>query len=187
MAAPYGSAGTKDVEVERIEEGAAPLGSDIVVSLATGSGGAITSTANQVVAAINAHPSINQLVLATASEGDGSGAVAAAAKASLAGGNATTKASLSRTSAGGNNDVLFTAQFYGAGGNNLTVTFLDPSANNATLSVSLPGFNNEARGTFDAGLAAGGERAGQQAQVDTSGYLIDPWTALKRAKPGAWS
>lgn len=49
-----------------------------------------------------------------------------------------------------------------------------------------PTANPPTRATFDAGLAAGGEPATQVAQVDTSGYLIDPWTALKRAKPAVW-
>lgn len=46
--------------------------------------------------------------------------------------------------------------------------------------------NPPSRATFDAGLAAGGERAGAVAQVDTSAYGITPWAALTRAKPTAW-
>lgn len=51
-----------------------------------------------------------------------------------------------------------------------------------------PTANPVSRATFDAGIAAGAERsAGAQAQVDTSSYGIDPWSALKRAKPAVWS
>lgn len=50
-----------------------------------------------------------------------------------------------------------------------------------------PTANPPSRATFDAGLAAGGKRATQKAQVDTTQNGIDPWTALKRADSNAWS
>lgn len=53
-------------------------------------------------------------------------------------------------------------------------------------TVDNPTANPPSRASFDAGRAAGGEVAHQVAQVDTSGHLIDPWTALKRGLPGAW-
>jgi hypothetical protein len=56
----------------------------ITISLATGAGGAITSTAAQVAAAVNAHASL--LVTASA-EGNGSGIVNAVAATNLAGGS----------------------------------------------------------------------------------------------------
>lgn len=49
-----------------------------------------------------------------------------------------------------------------------------------------PTANPPSRASFDAGLAAGGKRAVQSAQIDTSQNGIDPWTALKRGLPGAW-
>lgn len=60
-------------------------GRHIVVSLATGSNSAITSTAAQVVSAIAAHAAAAALVLAT-DEGAGSGIVNATDQESLAGG-----------------------------------------------------------------------------------------------------
>jgi hypothetical protein len=53
-------------------------------------------------------------------------------------------------------------------------------------TVNNPTANPPSRAAFDAGLAAGGEVSGATAQVDTSSYLIDPWTALKRNKPAVW-
>jgi hypothetical protein len=62
----------------------------ISVSLATGAGGAITSTAAQVVAAINADATAKMLVVATVKTGDaGTGVVTALGAANLAGGDAS--------------------------------------------------------------------------------------------------
>jgi hypothetical protein len=85
----YGSEGGNDLRVELRDPGAAdaPLsitvnGNDIVVSLATDSGGALTSTAAQVVAALNA--SASALVHAFTYRGNaGAGIVAAAAARQL--------------------------------------------------------------------------------------------------------
>lgn len=61
-------------------------GHDVVVNLATGSGGAITSTAAQVVAAINASSAASELVRASLADGnDGTGVVTALAETGLAG------------------------------------------------------------------------------------------------------
>ena len=60
-------------------------GYDIVVHLATNSGGTIISTATLVAAAINAHAAASALVVATV-EGSGAGVVNALAKDSLIGG-----------------------------------------------------------------------------------------------------
>lgn len=64
-------------------------GRDVIVSLATGVAGAITSTAALVIAAINEHNDASQLVVA-ANEGasSGAGVVAAVALTALAGGAA---------------------------------------------------------------------------------------------------
>lgn len=61
------------------------VGKAITVSLATGPAGAITSTAAQVKAAVNAHPAAAALVLCE-DEGVGSGVVNALAAANLTGG-----------------------------------------------------------------------------------------------------
>jgi hypothetical protein len=67
--------------------GVVVTGKDIVVNLATSAGGAITSTAAQVIAAITASADASALVaVANTSTSDGTGAVAAAARTSLAGG-----------------------------------------------------------------------------------------------------
>lgn len=64
---------------------------DIVVNLATGPGGAITSTAAQVIAAINAHSVAGELVRASnAAANDGTGVVTALAETGLAGPGAVT-------------------------------------------------------------------------------------------------
>jgi hypothetical protein len=63
-------------------------GDTIDVSLATGGSGSITSTANEVIAAINAHLMAGYMVTAeTAAEEDGSGVVEAQSAAALSGGN----------------------------------------------------------------------------------------------------
>lgn len=62
----------------------------ISVSLATGAGGAITSTASQILAAINADATAKMLVTASLAAGnDGSGVVIAMAATNLAGGDST--------------------------------------------------------------------------------------------------
>lgn len=60
-------------------------GKDITVSLKTGSGGAIESTAAEVKAAVDAHAEASELVT-VAVEGGGAGVVNALAKATLTGG-----------------------------------------------------------------------------------------------------
>ncbi|GAA0943696.1 M14 family zinc carboxypeptidase [Nonomuraea longicatena] len=85
----YGSEGGNDVAVELVDPGAAerPLqvaveGGTVTVSLATGPGGALASTAAQVVAALNAQA--GHLVKATPYRGDsGQGIVAAAPRTAL--------------------------------------------------------------------------------------------------------
>lgn len=49
-----------------------------------------------------------------------------------------------------------------------------------------PTANPPSRASFDAGLAAGVQPAKAVAQVDTSSYSIDPWSAVKRANPTKW-
>ncbi len=64
------------------------IGRDIVVSLATGSGGAITSTAAEVIAAIEASAAADLVAVDNSGASTGAAAVAAVALADLAGGTA---------------------------------------------------------------------------------------------------
>jgi hypothetical protein len=87
----HGTAGNS-VRVRHVVSGAStPLsvavsGNDITVNVATNGSSVATSTANQVVAAVNAHAAASQLVYATATEGTGAGVVAAQAYTNLTGG-----------------------------------------------------------------------------------------------------
>ena len=81
----WGHEGGNDVTIQVVDPGAAnqPLsvqvsGSDITVSLGTDSSGARTSTAAQVVAALNAHPAASALVDAYTYRGNAGGGVAPA-------------------------------------------------------------------------------------------------------------
>lgn len=100
-AVEYGTSGN-DITVEYVDPGAnsqslavSVTHKRIIVSLATNGGGSITSTAAQVLAAVNAHIEAGALVTATvytADSGtadDGSGVVTAMAAASLSGGAGT--------------------------------------------------------------------------------------------------
>jgi hypothetical protein len=87
----WGHEGGNDVTAEFVDPGAAdsPLsvsvtGKDIRVSLATDSAGALTSTAAQVVAAVNADPAASALVVALTYRGNtGGGIVVPRAKVNL--------------------------------------------------------------------------------------------------------
>ncbi len=110
----------------------------IRVHLATNAAGAITSTAAQVIAAVNAHWFAGHLV--TAADGPGSSgatAVTAMAKTALAGGADmdATHAALTTALAGANNDVIWTAAVGGAAGNDITIAYVDPGANDQLLGV----------------------------------------------------
>jgi len=54
-------------------------------------------------------------------------------------GGSAVAATLSTNLTGTNNDLTFTAVTAGTGGNSVTVSYVDPSANNASLSVSVLG------------------------------------------------
>ena len=64
-------------------------GNDVTVNVATNGAGAATSTANQVRDAVAAHPYASRMVYAEATEGDGTGVVAAQALTNLSGGSGT--------------------------------------------------------------------------------------------------
>lgn len=72
-------------------------GHDITVNVATDSGGAATSTASQVLAAVQASSAVTALgvVAVLAAGSDGTGVVAALAKTSFAGGSASDRGTLS--------------------------------------------------------------------------------------------
>lgn len=196
--APYGSAGTHDVAVERIEEGAPAVGTDITVWLATDGSSAISTTAAQLGAALANQVSTGlnpgaaafwtSSLVTVAQLGDGTGLVSAASKTNLSSGTSSVKAHANFGAS--NSGITVTAQLVGTAGNNISLTLINPGTPNAKFRMSVGGNgssgNSLFRATYDANLAAGGERAGQSAQVDTSGYLITPWDALTRAKPSAW-
>ncbi|WP_234660909.1 M14 family metallopeptidase [Agromyces marinus] len=86
----WGHEGGNDLSVALVDPGAAdsPLsvsvaGDEITVSLATGASGAITSSAADVVAAINASPAASALVVAYTYRGNAGGGVVAAGTANL--------------------------------------------------------------------------------------------------------
>ncbi|MFT5091201.1 MAG: flagellin, partial [Porticoccaceae bacterium] len=95
--------------------------STVTVNLATDGAGAITSTAADVEALINADGSASALVSAT-SEGAGSGVVEAVASGDLTGGLDSGTISF--------NDLRDSSAL-----GNISVVFADPGANNATLGI----------------------------------------------------
>lgn len=112
----------------------------IRVHLATGAGGAITSTAAEVIAAVNAHWFAGHLVTAANGAGSsGAAAVTAVAETSLAGGADmdATHAALTTALAGDNNDIIWTAAVGGAAGNDITIAYVDPGAEDEALAVTV--------------------------------------------------
>lgn len=87
----HGSAGNS-LRVRHVVAGAStPLsvsvsGNDITVNVATNGSSVATSTAAQVIAAVNAHADASKLIFAQSNEGTGAGVVAAQAFANLTGG-----------------------------------------------------------------------------------------------------
>lgn len=87
----WGHEGGNDITAEFVNPGVpdsplsvAVLGNDIVVNLATNSTGALSSTASQVVAAINSHPGASALVVALTYRGNaGAGTVQPRVKVNL--------------------------------------------------------------------------------------------------------
>lgn len=110
----------------------------IRVHLATNAAGAITSTAAQVIAAVNAHWFAGHLV--TAADGPGSSgaaAVTAVAETHLAGGADmdATHAALTTALAGDDNDIVWRAVVGGAAGNDITIAYVNPAGNDKPLGV----------------------------------------------------
>lgn len=114
----------------------------ILVRLATNAGLAITSTAAQVIAAINAHWMASHLVTAADGSGsNGTGVVTAMAHAHLAGGADmdATHAALTTVLAGANNDLVWTAVAGGTDGHAITIEYVNPGAINQPLGVVVVG------------------------------------------------
>jgi len=114
----------------------------IRVHLATNAAGAITSTAAQVIAAVNAHWFAGHLV--TAADGPGSSgatAVTAMAKTALAGGADmdAAHATLATALAGNDNDIVWRAVVGGAAGNDITIEYVDPAGVDQLLTVTVLG------------------------------------------------
>lgn len=65
------------------------------------------------------------------------------------------KASLSTNLTGTNNDLVFTALYGGTYGNGIKIEYLDPSANNAALSISVSYQSGTAKPTITVNLATG--------------------------------
>lgn len=121
----------------------------ITVSLATDGGGAITSTAAQVIAAINTDTEAGALVTAANGDGgDGTGTVAAFAQAPLAGGA----------------DARVTG---GAAGNAITLEIVRPNEASQALSITVDG------NAITVSLATGAN-----GEVSTSAHdLVTAWAA----------
>lgn len=110
------------------------VGTQLSVTLATDGASRITTTAAQLVSAVNAHPS-SVLTAALAAGSDGSGVAQPLAESHLSGGDAGS-ASLAVTF---NDDMRFTATTNGAAGNAVSVVITDGGAPFVPLTVSVVG------------------------------------------------
>ena len=93
--AVYHGAAGNSIRVAHIVSGAnTPLsvsvsGNDVTINVATSGASAATSTARQIIDAVAAHRAASQKIHGEATEGDGTGVVAAQAMTSLTGGSGT--------------------------------------------------------------------------------------------------
>lgn len=150
----------------------------IRVYLATNAASAITSTAAQVIAAVNAHWFAGHLV--TAANGPGSSgatAVTAMAKTALAGGADmdAAHATLTTALAGGDNDIVWRAVVGGAAGNDITIAYVDPGANDKPLGVAVVGNAitvNLATGPAGAITSTAGDIIAKMASTPTAAALV---------------
>lgn len=153
-------------------------GSAITVNVATSGGGAATSTAAQIKAAVEAAVDAGRLVSVTYPSGnDGTGVVTALAATNLAGGtNLVTYgrmvlATLTTALTGSNNDLKLTAKspnYQGAAGNAISLTIVDPPGNNAALSVSVSGTDITVNGATDGSSALTSTAALVKAAIEAS-------------------
>ncbi|MBW2061043.1 MAG: flagellar hook-associated protein FlgL [Deltaproteobacteria bacterium] len=129
-----------DIRIRYVDPGAsgqsltiAVDGNDITVNLATDGTGAITTTATQVMNAINGDPEASALVSADlAGTDDGSGVVTAMGFTSL--------------TTGRHNDLKFTALISGTEGNKISLIYNDPHLANQTTEVTV---NNLGGGNYE--------------------------------------
>lgn len=113
----------------------------IICSLATGMAGAITTTANALLAAINAAAGAD---VTAAAVGTGADAVEAEALTYLAGGADGSNAVAAGLQTGISDmetAINWRSAVPGAGGNAVTITYADPLAANQALAVTAPGGN----------------------------------------------
>lgn len=133
------------ISVEYVDPGALsqPLsvsveGRKITVSLATDGAGVITSTAADIMAAVNADTDASALVSADlAPDNDGTGVVTAMAETDLD--YEGRAAEFSSGLSGADNDFTLTANTLGASGNNITITLADPGALASPLGIAVVG------------------------------------------------
>lgn len=117
----------------------------ITVNLATDATGAVTSTAAEIMAAVNLNASASALVQAAHAPGsDGAGLVSALGPQNLGQGAASAAfisnvASLTTDLAGADNDLNFSAGAAGTAGEAIRIQYLDPGAVGQALSVSVSG------------------------------------------------
>lgn len=149
----------------------------VSVVLATDAGSVITSTANQVIDAVAAHPQAASMMFGEATEGTGDGLSVAVAATSLSGGvdaypanvikvvTAAVQASITPVQAGGNNDILWVAMssYPGTKGNALSIEYLT-GGNNKVLGV-------------DVINGAGGQETKVSVQLATDGAGVGTTTA----------
>ncbi|MBW1709094.1 MAG: hypothetical protein JRG97_08155 [Deltaproteobacteria bacterium] len=129
-----------DIRIRYLNPGAANQtfsisvdGSDIIVNLATDGTGAITTTGNQIMAAVNADPDASALVAASLSgTNNGTGVV--------------TAMDFTNLTTGTQNDLQFTALIPGTEGNNISVNYNDPQLANQPTSVIV---NNLGGGNYE--------------------------------------
>ena len=165
---------TNDISVTHLNPGAAsqPLtvsvvGNDITVSLATNAGSAITSTANQVAAAVAANADANNLVSVSA-EGTGLGVTNAKAKQNLVNGRDIV-------------DVHFKAANLSVSGGPFTVVFKEDSTFVAAGTAVTP--RNRNRQSSNTSQAACKSNANTTV-ADGAGVVSLATTVLGAATPG---
>jgi hypothetical protein len=187
----------------------------ITISLATGSGGAITSTAQQIIDAVNAHATISKLVVATKVDLLATGVVTAMSATNLTGGSGPnlqtdlnfnitvknvdsedveiTQVRFDSGSVPGTYEILgqrasfttaafatvddqltFVARDPGEAGNDISITYVDPSAINQSLSVELDGTDI----TVNLATNGSGTITSTAAQVRTALLADDDISAL---------
>ena len=157
----------ENVTVEFVDPGAInqPLtvtvvGDAVTINLATDGAGAITTTAAELMAAVNADTDASALVtVSTASGNDGSGVVTAmAGPQNLSRGFSYARlsgsaAAMTTSQSGTDNDLTFSAKNMGADGDLIRIRYVDPQAAGQPLSISVDGNDITVNLATDAGGA----------------------------------